>query len=266
MKTSLLAVSLYMTMAPGALLYADDRVQFETASVKLSKECLYETSINRGGMALKGVALKPILVEAFKIEADRINGPSWLETVCFDVIARLPQGATSDQVPMMLQSLLADRFKLRAHKESRMGTGYALVIDKNGPKMKKSTESSNFVRGRPPAGLAIRRDGAGLRGAMTMEMLARFLSRAGYGPVVDATGLDGKYEVDLAWANEPAFGSRGPSASAGETTPSGVGEASTPTEDLFSAVRQSLGLKLEARKTMIDALVVDQVERVPTEN
>src|ERR1035437_1911371 len=150
MKTSLLAVSLYMTMAPGTLLYADDRVQFETASVKLSKECLNETSINRGGMALKGVSLKLILVEAFKIGADRINGPSWLETVCFDVIARLPQGATSDQVPMMLQSLLADRFKLRAHKESRMGTGYALVIDKNGPKMKKSTESSNFVRGRPP--------------------------------------------------------------------------------------------------------------------
>src|ERR1035437_7288013 len=117
MKTSLLAVSLYMTMAPGALLYADDRVQFETASVKLSKECLYETSINRGGMALKGGSLKLILVEAFKIGADRINGPSRLETVCFDMIARLPQGATSDQVPMMLQSLLADRFKLRAHKE-----------------------------------------------------------------------------------------------------------------------------------------------------
>jgi uncharacterized protein (TIGR03435 family) len=73
----------------------------------------------------------------------------------------------------MLQALLADRFQLRAHQETRMGTEYALVIDKGGPKLKESTESSSFMRGRPPATLAVRRDGAGIKGAMTMDMLAR---------------------------------------------------------------------------------------------
>lgn len=266
MKTLVLALGLYVTMTSGALPYSDDHVQFETASVKLSKECLYDTSISRGGVALKGVPLTPILVHAFKIGADRISGPSWLETVCFDVIARLPQGAKTDQVPIMLQALLADRFQLRAHKESRMGTEYALVIDKGGPKLKESTESSNFMRGRPPASLAVRRDGAGIKGAMTMDMLARTLSRAGYGPVVDATGLDGKYEIDLMWVPEPTFGPRGPSASAAEPGLPDVGQASTPTEDLFSALRHSFGLRLEPRKTPIDFLVVDHVERVPTEN
>jgi uncharacterized protein (TIGR03435 family) len=210
--------------------------------------------------------LKLILVEAFKIGADRINGPSWLENVCVDVIARLPQGAATDRIPLMLQNLLADRFRLSAHKESRLGTGYALVIDKHGPKMKESTESSNFMRGRPAAALGLRRDGAGIKGAMTMDFLARTLSRAGYGPVVDATGLDGKYEIELSWVPEPALGPRGPSATAAEPGLPGVGEASTPTVDLFSAVRESLGLRLEPRKTPIDVLVIDRIERVPTEN
>ena len=261
----LLAVTLYVTMAPGPL-YPDDQVRFEAASVKLSKECVYESSLSRGGVALKGMSLKLILVEAFKIGADRINGPSWLENVCVDVIARLPQGAATDRIPLMLQNLLADRFRLSAHKESRLGTGYALVIDKHGPKMKESTESSNFMRGRPAAALGLRRDGAGIKGAMTMDFLARTLSRAGYGPVVDATGLDGKYEIELSWVPEPALGPRGPSATAAEPGLPGVGEASTPTVDLFSAVRESLGLRLEPRKTPIDVLVIDRIERVPTEN
>jgi uncharacterized protein (TIGR03435 family) len=264
MKTLVLVVGLYVTRTSAASPYPDDHVQFETASVKLSKECLFDTSISPGGVALKGVPLKPILVHAFKIAADRINGPSWLDTVCFDVIARLPQGAKTDQVPMMLQALLADRFQLRAHRESRMSTEYVLVIDKGGPKLKESTESTDFMRGRPATTLAVRRDGAGIKGPMTLDMLARALSRAGYGPVVDATGLDGKYEIDLMWVPEPAFGPGEPSASA--AAPGVVGQVPTPAVDLFSAVRQSLGLKLEPRKTRIDFLVVDRVERVPSEN
>ena len=263
MKRLVLGVSLYLAMTSGAPACTDDPVQFETASVKLSKECQYDTSINPGGVALKGVPLKPILVNAFKIAADRIDGPAWLESVCFDVFARLPPGAKTDQVPVMLQALLADRFHLRAHRESRVGTEYALVIDKGGPKLKQSTESSNFMRGRPPASLAIRRDGTGVKGAMTMDILARTLSRAGYGPVVDATGLDGRYEIDLTWVPEPSFGPSAPAAEPGMPT---IGQAPAPAADLFSALRESLGLRLEPRKTPVDFLIVDHVERVPTEN
>jgi len=98
---------------------------------------------------------------------------------------------------------------------------------------------------------------------MTMDMLARALSRAGYGPIVNATGLDGRYEIDLTWAPEAAFGPKGTSGSGVEP---GVLQVLTPTVDLFSALRQSLGLRLEPRKTPVDFLVVDHVERVPTEN
>jgi hypothetical protein len=77
MKTFVLILSLYMSMTSEAQTYSDDPVEFETASVKLSKECLYDTSIGAGGVALKGVPLKPILAHAFNIMADRISGLSW---------------------------------------------------------------------------------------------------------------------------------------------------------------------------------------------
>jgi uncharacterized protein (TIGR03435 family) len=101
---------------------------------------------------------------------------------------------------------------------------------------------------------------------MTMDLLAKTLARAGYGPVVDATGLEGKYEIKLDWVPDGALGPKGASAAAAEPGVAGVGEAPTPTVDLFSAVRESLGLRLEPRKTPIDFLVIDHIERVPTEN
>jgi uncharacterized protein (TIGR03435 family) len=257
------AVSLYVTLA-AATLYSEDRVQFEVASVKPNAECVIETSVSPGGVALKGVPMKILLMEAFKVGADRINGPSWIESVCFDVFARLPQGGSTAQIPLALQALLADRFKLNARKEGRPGTGYSLVVDKNGPKMKESTESSNFMRGRAPSALALQRDGAGIKGAMSIELLVKYLSRAGYGPVEDATGLKGKYEVDLSWVADPAIGSRSGAVRA-DGAPA-IAEASAPTADLFSAVRQSLGLRLEPHKATIEFLVIERLERVPTEN
>lgn len=126
-------------------LHADDRVQFEVASVKQTTQCTYWSSIDPGNVALKGLPLKPVLVAAFKVGKDQIIGPSWLDSDCYEIFAKVPQGATRDQIPMMLQALLAERFKMVAHKESRPSTGYALVIDKNGPKLKEAAEDSNFM-------------------------------------------------------------------------------------------------------------------------
>jgi uncharacterized protein (TIGR03435 family) len=110
----------------------------------------------------------------------------------------------------------------------------------------------------------VRRDGAGYKGAMTMQVLASVLSQAGYGPVEDATGLEGKYEVDLGWAADPSGGPRGGAVRA--ESASALAEASAPTADLFSAVRQSLGLRLEPHKATIEFLVIERLEQVPTEN
>jgi len=98
---------------------------------------------------------------------------------------------------------------------------------------------------------------------MLARTLSRALSRQGYGEVVDATGLDGKYEIELSWAPAQPLGSGTTATSEGIV---GVGQPSTPAVDLFSAVRESLGLRLEPRRTSADILIVDHIERVPTEN
>jgi len=100
-----LTLSLYVTIAFGMQLHAEDRVQFETASVKQASQCTYDTRVGPGGVSLKGVPLKPVFITAFKVGQDQIIGPSWLESDCFDIFAKLPQGSTTDQIPVMLQTL-----------------------------------------------------------------------------------------------------------------------------------------------------------------
>ena len=101
---------------------------------------------------------------------------------------------------------------------------------------------------------------------MTMAELASYLSARGYGPVLDSTGLNGKYDIDLSWAPDRAFEPSGgyTGASAGAHPNSDLPPA--PTADLFAAVRESLGLRLEARKAPVEVLVIDHIERVPTAN
>ena len=107
----------------------------------------------------------------------------------------------------------------------------------------------------PRTALAIRRGGGGgFKGIMTMEALAENLSRQGYGPIVDATGIKGEYEISLSWVPDPGIGQAAPSA------------AMDPGADLFAALRESLGLRLEPRKTQTEVLVIDHIERVPTGN
>jgi len=249
------SVALYVTISLGMQLHAADPVRFEVASVKKAGECAYEHSMDPAQVVLS-LPLNLVLMTAFGVNKDQIIGPSWLESDCFNVTAKLPRGSTIDQIPAMLQALLAERFKMSAHKESRPGAGYALVIDKNGPKVKEAAEDSTFMGKAPRTALAIRRGGGGgFKGIMTMEALAKNLSRQGYGEVVDATGLKGEYEIALSWVSDQGAGQPAPSAA-----------ASDPAADLFTAVRESLGLRLEPRKAQTEVLVVDHIERVPTAN
>ena len=226
---------------------------FEVASVKRSDQCFGRNSIDPGSVSLRGAPLKAVLMEAFQIKMDQIEGPSWLEAECFDISAKIPDGITGDQVPMMLQVLLAERFRLAAHKEVRLRSGHALVVDKDGPKFKEAT--ANFVRGK---GLMLYGPGV-LKGAMTMATLASNLSTKGYGPVQDSTGLTGKYEIELRWTPNPDFQPT-------ETFRSVAVPPGWPEADLFTAVRESLGLRLERRNVEVPFLLIDHVERTPTGN
>jgi len=243
---------------------APSQPKFEVASVKRVQGGDIKTSLDPGILTLKGLPLKVALWQAFQVPMDQITGPAWLDEDCFDIIAKMPEGATKDQMPAMLQALLAERFKLAAHKESHPRPGYAMVVDKNGPKFKevvkpKDTGVTSGALGKSREGLMMigRANAEGrvaFKGPMTMAPVARILSGKLGGPVQDLTGLTGMYQIDFDWTPDPG------------SFPAAADSASTPTGSLVTAVREILGLRLERRDAQVETLVIDHIERVPAEN
>ncbi len=202
-----------------------------------------------------------------------LSAPGWLESQGFEIAAKLPPGTTWPQVRTMLQTLLAERFKLAVHSESKTISGYTLVVGKNGPKFKESVEnaaSTSDSAGSPPVNrpkATVDREGFPVppppgswiitrNGHTRMQQskidtatLARQLANQLGRPVTDATALEGTYDFTLSW-----------------TADSAVTNDSDPAPDLFAAVEQQLGLRLEPSKTSIEVIVVDHVEKVPIEN
>jgi uncharacterized protein (TIGR03435 family) len=154
----------------------------------------------------------------------------------------------------MLRNLLADRFKLTFHREQKEFSIYELEVAKGGPKLKPSAaapdEPAQLISTVYPQRMVLPARNA------TMGDLASLMQRAMLDrPVVDKTGLTGRYDFDLEWApDETQFGGEIPTAS-----------ADAPSAPLFSAIQQQLGLKLEAARGPVEALVVDKAER-PSEN
>ena len=263
-----LVLSVTLALACAGVLMAQDQPKFEVASVKrVERGADIKTSINPGNLTIKGLPLIVALSQAFQVDMDQINGPAWLKEDCFDIIAKMPEGATKDQMPAMLEALLAERFKLVAHKESHPRPGYAMVVDKNGPKFKeveKPKETGVTSRGLGKSGGGVvmttmigRANAEGrvaFRGPMSMAPVARILSGNLGGPVQDLTGLTGIYQIDFAWTPDPGG------------FPAAADSASTPTGSLVTAVRDILGLRLERRDAQVETLAIDHIERVPTEN
>lgn len=248
------------------------QLRFETASVKAAEQCNFQNSIDPGMIALNGDPLSVLLTEAFKVKRDQIIGPSWLDSDCVSVNAKMPEGATRDQLPEMFEALLVERFKLASHKETRLRSGYALVVDKNGPKLKESelnSPSAVAYAGQVMFGAGPR---AGrIKGAMTLAKLAHFLSVRLDAPVQDLTGLKGTYDVDFSWVPDQSVEKLRPSAEDdAPTQPSSANAGSSlpnaPTGDIFTSLRDSLGLRLERRKQEVETVVIDHIERLPTAN
>ena len=145
MNTWLASAIALSTISAFAAQNAPDQPKFEVASVRRAERCFSgNSSIDPGSVTLKGVPLKAVLMEAFKVKMDDIEGPSWLESDCFEISAKMPEGATRDQLPAMLQALLVERFKLAARKENRPRPGFALMVDKDGPKIKESSSNRAY--------------------------------------------------------------------------------------------------------------------------
>lgn len=201
----------------------------------------------------KDYTLKLLIAAAYELNPRTISGgPPWIDSAHYDIVAAIPGGVrpSHDEQMRMLRSLLVDRFKLTFHRQSKVFPIYELVIAPGGLRLKASAAAADDPAVVGPGVVYPQRISLPARNA-TMGNFVSLLQRAVLDrPVVDKTGLNGRYDFDLDWApDETQFGGAVPVAS-----------SDAPSPPLSTAVEEQLGLKLIATKGPVDALVVDQAE------
>lgn len=268
-----------------SLLIADAQ-EFEVASVKPDRAVassmpgpLADMMAFEGGPGTKdpgriryhSVSLKMLLARAYKVRPEQVSGPNWLGSERYTIEATLPAGTNADQLRLMLQRLLTERFQITLRREVKDTPVYRLKVAKGGPKLKPLEELPQYeneedrqqaTRQRAMDNLAKMRATreANLRiGVSTpsrsfglaratvdkfAEMVARNLDR----PVMDMTELEGEYSFHLEWTPDAEVRDEGSGLS------------------IFIAVQEQLGLKLEAGNEPLELLVIEKAEKVPTSN
>jgi uncharacterized protein (TIGR03435 family) len=246
---------------------------FEVASIKPAAAGTQVMRANNSRLDFSYVSLKELVVQAYKLPRARVKAPDWMDGAHFDIVAKIPEGVVAkEQVPAMLRTLLAERFKLKVHRETKEQTVYALVVAKGGPKLKKAEVAGDAKLGpdgKPrPAGPGI--VNMAMSGPTTvhlemrrttMPLLSEFLSSHLHRVVVDETGIAGDYDIDL---DAPAMDEPGGAAS-GPNTAGPPPPPPVPSMALDAAI-QKVGLKMEPRKGPVEYLVVDSAARVPAAN
>jgi uncharacterized protein (TIGR03435 family) len=289
--------SLATALVAGTVLSAQTapkRMQFEVASVKPSPPIDQSVKI---GVHLDGsrifctaLSLKDYLRMAYDVKDFQIQAPEWMASLRYDIAATLPAGAPASGVREMIQSLLADRFHLAFHRESKEFAVYGLVVGKDGAKLKESKIDPDTLTAdasKPVVNVAV----SGGRGGMNLNLgngsafafgnnkiegtkltmlafadtIARFVDR----PVVDMTNLKGNYDFTIEITPEDFHGMTIRSAiAAGVSLPPEVVKQALEGgagDSFFSAI-QTLGLRLDRRKAPLEVLVIDRADKDPTDN
>ena len=276
-----------LVFAAAALAQTPARPTFEAAAIHLHPDCRAQGrgpgNLSSGRLDLRCVSVRALIRAAYglfdangRMLARRVEvtgGPDWLDSDLYDLDAKAEGAAGLDQtVGRMLQTFLEDRCKLKVHREARETPVYALTVAKGGPKLKESTPDSctpldlNHPPSDPqavPCGIPTMRGNNGnivadAHGITMAEFAARALTRIDR-PVIDKTGLTGRYDIHLEYAITGSMRVNGGEAP-DVTLPADPAGAS-----MFSAVQSQLGLRLASDKAPIDVIVVDSIER-PSEN
>ena len=327
------AVGLVLAAAVAFGQTAPSNLAFEVATVKPSPPldmAKLAAEIKAGKMPRLGphvsasqaeynyMSLKDLITIAYKVKGYQITGPAWLAAERFDIVAKLPDGASKDDAPTMLQALLEERFKLVAHRDTQEQPVLALVVGKDGPKLKESPATTEPIDQNAPlkpgeakidgpnGPIRVTRnaDGSttmnmGAKGtitqridmqAQTITLESSTVTMAGFADiltnilqmgggrgrqVVDMTDLKGNYQVAveisladaMAAARAQGMNPPAPPTGSGAADASPASAASDPGggSTVFASVKK-LGLKLEPRKAKVEQLVIDHVEKTPTEN
>jgi len=263
MQLKLITIALMAAVGLGQTQNVDSsaRPEFEVASIKPDNVDQMNWRVGRpmgGGLVTRGITTKFLIGLAYDVKDFQIlDGPSWIGREQYSIDAKpgdnpkgpilslylTKQQKEDDEWHLRIQSLLADRFQLKIHKETREGQVYFLVVAKNGPKFRESKfDESALAKGMMP-GLQMRPyqlTGTSADIHLLTEELSRRLGRK----VINQTGLDGEYNFDLRWA---------PAAADGDSVPDGP--------SIFTAVQEQLGLKLESGKASVDGIIIDHIEK-----
>jgi uncharacterized protein (TIGR03435 family) len=252
---------------------------FEVVSVKPNKSDsgMIRIMAKPDGYAGSNLSLKMLVQSAYGIREDLISGaPSWADSARFDIDAKVAgsdvdalKKLSPEQRRLLLQPLLADRFKLKIHTETKQLPVYEIVLAKGGSKLKEATAGdtyANGIKGHDGAGGGgMMRFGPGQLTAQAVPLtsLANMLSQQLHRTVLDKTGLTGKYDLELTWTPEqgadPMFKGAEGSPQRGDAAPDSSGPS------IFTALQEQLGLKLQSAKGPVETLVIDHVE-MPSEN
>ena len=223
------------------------RPAYDVAAVKPNTSGSGDSStrVSPGQIVFTNQTLKHYIERAYNLKPFQIAGPDWLDNVHFDVIAKYPPDTKNEDRSLMLQSLLEDRFKLAVHRETKDMQGYALVVAKGGFKLEPVEVGGNGGTHTNGNGhvldlTAKKTSMAALAGIITNNMSEM---------VVDRTGVEGLYDFALRWRPD-------------EQNSGGADAAPS----LFTAIQETLGLRLQAQKVPVEIVVIDHIEREPTEN
>jgi uncharacterized protein (TIGR03435 family) len=197
-----------------------------------------KTETEPGSLRMRDVTVATCIKWSYGVQDSQIAGPAWLDSVHFDILAKADRPVGAGQLRLMMQTLLADRFQLAFHREKKELRAYALLVAKGGHKLQNAD----------PAGAPFRENSATgtIARATTIQEFADFISGPLRTPVVDMTGLKGRYDFTLDFTSYlPTDPHARPD----------VGEI------LIPALQGELGLKLESRKMPVEVMIVDRVEK-----
>jgi uncharacterized protein (TIGR03435 family) len=266
----------------------ESRLSFDVATVKPALSVAELNQARRSGnaphvgMTVEGgrvnigfMSMKELIVTAYNVKEFQVAGPDWMSSQRFDILARMPEGAMKEQVPQMLQALLTDRFQLKIHREPRESAIYALVVGKDGHKLKEAPSDSTVAAttALPSPKTTTSPDGQTRMelSSVTMAQFAGILTRTVDKPVVDMTGLEGSYQASLSlaiadMANMARASGILPPGASPTGNPALPPVASDPSSNsVFTSIEQ-MGLRLESRKSAMEFIIVDHVEKTPSEN
>ncbi len=303
LKTSLLAIAMGAVFAQTP---APEKVAFEVASIKPAEPPVPGRGMmmgSNGGPGSKDPGiyrctncnLPMLITQAYDIKYFQLTYPKWMDDVRFEINAKVPQGATKAQLRLMLQDLLAERFKLALHHDTKEMQVYDLVVAKGGPKLIEHVDKKEEAEdAAPPArgggrGPNLDADGYPIiprtcKGCImivgsgkarmslqdsTIQDLVDMLAGQVNKIVYDATGLKGKYDISITYQQQMGAMRGGPGGPPPPPASNSAGPLDSDSDmgiPLVGAIQPQLGLRLEAKKGPVDMIVIDHAEKAPTEN